>query len=251
MTNTILSPLKRNAMDRTVVLTSNPDLIICPFEQMKQAAALRDLLRPAPVRLGHVPQWLHARMLVVFGRSPLDALLVVSPGSLNESRWLDHWGSIDNGAAFVAEPYPSLAAIAGATAFARAVGVRLEVSPASWHCPGHTIRLLFMPPMDGNGQRASITATKPEAPRNARHPAAVPASPTPDLVGRSAGRARANRTPLLRIGRAETSIGRVAFRGGGSFGGKISRVLPEGGAEGFPPPASELQIHINCDFGTN
>lgn len=118
-------------------------------------AAARELLKPTPVRLHHVPQWLMRRLKPMRPRFDgrylhhsasvvLDEVVTASGG-----RWLDHWGSTTIGVQqrFVAEPYQVTAAdVASLEKIAKATGLEWYLCPNSWWYPGATIRIVIREP---------------------------------------------------------------------------------------------------------
>jgi len=121
--------------------------------QMEHISAARELFKPSPVRLHHVPDWLRRRMLKAFGSAHRDTS---GWGVLNHALrggqdfWLDHWGTttLPNGhRAFVSEPYgftPEMAR--GLQEFCKPMGVSYYVSANSWWYPGWTVRIVIEEP---------------------------------------------------------------------------------------------------------
>ena len=127
-------------------------------KQRQHIEAARKLLKPTPVRLRHVPNWLRLRMLKAFGCSNRDtagwAVLNHATGGINPS-WLDHWGStvLPSGQrAFVSEPYNFGAETARAVqAFCEPAGLRWHVDANSEWYPGWTVRIEITEPTEGEG----------------------------------------------------------------------------------------------------
>jgi hypothetical protein len=121
-------------------------------------ASVRELLKPTPVRLHHVPQWLNVAVSRVakaqgwkipanmdhpvrFGWC-LDQL--GADGCKGLSGSLDHFGSWKAGKreGFCGEPYQLNAReIAAWEAFAELAGLECYVSADSWWYPGWTLRI--------------------------------------------------------------------------------------------------------------
>lgn len=123
----------------------------------------REILKPTPVRLHHVPRWLAKRLRVyqrTWGgrKSPTSG-----HGLLDEARrklaipghWLDHAGSTKIGGVevFVSEPYgftPDMAR--GLDQLSKDTGLEWWVESNSWWYPGHTVRIVICDPNSRPGQ---------------------------------------------------------------------------------------------------
>jgi len=109
--------------------------------QEETILAARRILKPTPVRIGHVPRWF--KKSGAFG-----------PYGEISSSWLDHYGSTklsDGRVAFVSEPY-SVGAdqILECEDIAKWLGLDFWVDPNSWWYPGYTIRLIFVQKLSAN-----------------------------------------------------------------------------------------------------
>ena len=125
-----------------------------PTEILIQRA--RELLKPSPVRLHHVPGWLTKRIKQRLGRLPgchyaddrLREVASMAAGSVMCDSWLDHWGSTTHRGrkAFVTEPYADRSHIEAALRFADLLGLQVEFAANSWWYPGSTLRIAFYLP---------------------------------------------------------------------------------------------------------
>ncbi len=121
-------------------------------EQSERRRAVREILKPSPVRLHHVPNWLRLRMLRTYGCSHgiLSGWAVLHHATGDNRGWLDHCGStlLPNGQrAFVSEPYGfSEQTAADLNAFCRPMGLRWSVKANSEWFPGSTVRIVIYPP---------------------------------------------------------------------------------------------------------
>lgn len=120
--------------------------------------AARELLKPSPVDLHKVPNWLRRRMLAAFGchygNTSGSAVLHHAMRQLAEDHWLDHWGATTwgNHPAFVAEPYQLWTRdLQSIEQFADRCGIAWHVTPNSWWYPGWTLRVLFYERNDSQG----------------------------------------------------------------------------------------------------
>jgi hypothetical protein len=96
----------------------------------------------SPVRRGTVPPWLEKRLRP--HRLNLKQYTSDHP-LLGESRWLDHWGSTENGE-FVSEPYHmGEREMEDVLHFAEALDVDCQIQAASVHYPMSTLRVVFRP----------------------------------------------------------------------------------------------------------
>lgn len=116
----------------------------------KQIEEARLLLKPTPVKIGHMPRWFAVGVRKAHGRlvySSAEATLMNGPYC--RERWLDHWGSTDyhGKPCFVSEPYNlSLRAIEAIHDFCRDAGFEWRLCSNSWWYPGHTLRVLIYRP---------------------------------------------------------------------------------------------------------
>ena len=122
-----------------------------PSEYAKQREAVRKLLKPSPVRLNHIPNWLRLRMLRAFGCPNRDtsAWAVLYHATGDRRRWLDHFGStmLRGRRVFVSEPYGfSAESAADLEAFCRPMGVKWSVDSNSEWNPGSTVRVSIEEP---------------------------------------------------------------------------------------------------------
>jgi hypothetical protein len=119
-------------------------------QQRERIERAREILKPSPVRLHHVPNWLRRRLLervgTEFRLTDGSSVLRIAMDRLNIR--FDHYGSTVwcGIPAFVSEPYASPDDIADAVRFAEVVGLELRIEPNSWWYPGQTTRLMFMLP---------------------------------------------------------------------------------------------------------
>lgn len=116
-------------------------------DQQEEIRNARKILRPTPVKYNKVPKWFRdAYCRNVLERRPGregESQLITR---CNRGRWLDHWGTAMHYGkeAFVSEPYGlGLTWLQDIDALAKQIGCKYEISPNSWHYPGHTIRILF------------------------------------------------------------------------------------------------------------
>jgi hypothetical protein len=123
-------------------------------QQRRHIEAARDLLKPSPVRLHHVPRWLIQRIRKHIGTVPMchSGFDVVHQAACDtgSDSWLDHFGSttINGRPAFVSEPYLGSRGIVDAMRFAERLMLEFDFSPNSWWYPGQTTRLIFQEPAE-------------------------------------------------------------------------------------------------------
>ena len=120
--------------------------------QKKRILAFREMFRPSPVRLQHVPDWLRRRILKAHGcrDGMTDGWSVLHNAAGPMPRWLDHFGSttLPNGKrAFVSEPYGFTHEMATELqAFCEPMGLRYHVSANAWWNPPSTVRIVIEEP---------------------------------------------------------------------------------------------------------
>lgn len=120
-------------------------------EHAQRREAVRAILKPSPVRLHHIPNWLRLRMIRAFGCPGRDtaAWPVLWHAVGERRRWLDHFGStLSHGRqVFVSEPYGfSAESAADLEAFCRPMGVKWSVDSNSEWNPGSTVRVSIEEP---------------------------------------------------------------------------------------------------------
>ena len=116
----------------------------------------RKLLKPAPVRLHHVPNWLRLRILKAFGCrngwTNGEDVLQRAVRQTSTSLWLDHWGSAElkGKRVFISEPYNvTKQTIADIGAFCEPMGLEFYISANSWWLSGWTVRIVTYEPEGG------------------------------------------------------------------------------------------------------
>lgn len=99
------------------------------------------------VNPGDIPVWLRQRTRRLPNNSPRQSIKENALSSFRRAGIeLDHWGSVHEGSIFVIEPYRRITDDwSKAEVFAESIHCNLVVSPESYHCPGRTIRLAFVP----------------------------------------------------------------------------------------------------------
>jgi hypothetical protein len=134
--------------------------------QNRQIVAARELLKPTPVRLHHVPNWLRLRILAAIraGRIPRAPWnrycgtdgwsVLMHVQSCIGDRFLDHFGSTHyrGRPCFVNEPYLSSEDMDKNRRFAELLGLHWVVSSNSWWFPGNTTRIAFWEPDEGGAE---------------------------------------------------------------------------------------------------
>jgi hypothetical protein len=120
--------------------------------QTKMIQQARDLLKPTPVKQGHVPNWFRILLMREFGcddgQTYGSSVLYHAANSLTHTSWLDHWGSTRYRRlqAFTSEPYNldenDIKAIAE---IARRCDCHWFLDANSWWYPGSTIRVVLYP----------------------------------------------------------------------------------------------------------
>ncbi len=97
----------------------------------------------SPVQWGHVPRWLKQRL----APHHLDLCCYTTTHLLlNGAEWLDHWGSTDEGKAFVAEPYHLTGdGMRSLIHFAEVLDLHMFVTAASDYYVTHTLRITLTP----------------------------------------------------------------------------------------------------------
>ena len=122
-------------------------------KQRQEIERLRELLRPSPVKVNHVPDWLRKRVLRALGpwgrHDLLDGFSVLQAAIQKLGIGpFDHFGSTTwHGiAAFVSEPYCATSDVVGAALFAERLDLEFRIEPNSWWYPMQTTRLLFTLP---------------------------------------------------------------------------------------------------------
>ena len=117
----------------------------------------REVLKPEPVRLHHVPNWLRLRMKETFGApyqvTSGDGVLFHASSKTGKGRWLDHWGSShDRGGerrTFVSEPYDiTPETVRDIISFTEPMGLDFYISSNSYWFPGRTVRVVIPCPDD-------------------------------------------------------------------------------------------------------
>lgn len=116
-------------------------------------AEMRRILKPSPVRLDHLPNWLRLRCLKVFGSpwhggtcgwAAREAMRKAVDAQFSHVTWLDHQGStpmVGGGVAWVTEPYGDVERLAPVMSWlAHRLGCRWYVTSNSWWYPGFTVR---------------------------------------------------------------------------------------------------------------
>ena len=102
----------------------------------------------------YVPDWFTERILDIFGSTEQgyrDGYLLIAEHGLKDWEgvsWFDHVGStlVDGVPVFVSESYLQLDHdFSSLSQFAQELDCYLEVSDVSYHFPGKTIRLAFLP----------------------------------------------------------------------------------------------------------
>lgn len=141
-------------------------------------ATARWLLRPAPVRLHHVPNWLRRRILRTLGcrdgltKGPNVLMHAVSRTTKpSASSWLDHWGSSrqNDVTVFVTEPYSvTEGCLQAVGAFCRVLHLEWYVSSNTWWFPGRTVRIVIYEPENPPWERKKQADGLPGA--NAKRP---------------------------------------------------------------------------------
>ena len=122
-------------------------------DQERRISTIRATIGADEVRLHHEPRWIKQRISAAI---KLLSLRRAYPGEdvgvwrfvemLGENpSWIDHWGSIESGVAFVSEPYFNIDHTSSVLAFANALDLRCDVSSVSWWNPPSTTRLVFRP----------------------------------------------------------------------------------------------------------
>ena len=118
------------------------------------------------VHRDYVPDWFASRIVREYGPGVNGeklgwAIIVFHADSLLDFRWTDHGGStiIEDTLVFVGEPYWDVDDdFSPLEKFARSINCRLMVSDKSYHNPGKTIRLAFLP-IDLDSVRGERTAS--------------------------------------------------------------------------------------------
>ena len=116
----------------------------------------RELLKPIPVGLPSVPNWLRLKMLKAFGcpdraTDGHSVLWHAISKTARHGRWVDHFGSSElyGRPAFVSEPYDFSAGTAqDVSAFCDPMGLRWVVCSNSYWFPGRTIRIAIYDPKE-------------------------------------------------------------------------------------------------------
>jgi hypothetical protein len=97
----------------------------------------------SPVRRGHVPRWLTARLRP--HRLDLGCYTPAHPLFGGCAGWLDHWGTTEKDE-FVSEPYHvGMAEMRSIINFAELLALDVRVRAASAHFPTETVRIMFTP----------------------------------------------------------------------------------------------------------
>jgi len=128
----------------------------------QQIAAARELLRPSPVRLHHVPRWFARKLRPLKGQLHPRSARYLSGNSLFDeaacyieydgkfgNNWLDHWGTtVSHGRpCFVSEPYHvTSSAMTNLDRICELTGLRWYLDPNSWWYPGWTQRIAIYDP---------------------------------------------------------------------------------------------------------
>ena len=113
----------------------------------------RKLLKPSPVKACRVPTWLRSRLLKLKKEGKFHSYSNCGENMLKDamaainvpSSALDNWGSTNwyDEEVLVTEPYsPNILHMSRLAHF---LGVRCQGSGNSWHDPGYTSRILFVP----------------------------------------------------------------------------------------------------------
>ncbi len=157
-----LDEVRRGVTDESQRLREESDAEISRVGWSAWAAQVRAQRKPSPVRAGRIPLWLGKLLTVAKNAGRLGPGVHPMPrctyldaadrqsGRGNYYNLLDHWGTTvlpDGREAFVSEPYGYHRE--HAMAFAELLGLTWEASCNSWHFPGRTTRLTFLP-LDGS-----------------------------------------------------------------------------------------------------
>ena len=113
-------------------------------------------MEPELVKLNHVPDWLRQGLLRVFGRGENGRVdgrsLLMHAVEVIGITWLENWGSTcdSRGVVFASEPLEiNSEKLRSVEEFADRIDVEHFVVPNSWHYPGQTFRIEFLPPVQG------------------------------------------------------------------------------------------------------
>jgi hypothetical protein len=140
-------------------------------DQKELITKARELLKPSPVRIHHVPKWLWRRLNRQFADSyrvaygptsgQIDGMSILLYAASMVSKpnlpiWLDHWGSTVpqgeygstiNKLCFVSEPYDfSSSCATEVDQFCQRLGIEWYLFANSWHYPGRTLRITMYEP---------------------------------------------------------------------------------------------------------
>lgn len=128
-------------------LRSDYDLTTQIFPTTRELMPKETQEKTPHVNPGDIPVWLGRRARRLPNNNPGQSIKQNALSSFYKAGIeLDHWGTVHEGSIFVSEPYYRITDDhSKAKAFAESIHCKLVVSSESYHCPGRTIRLAFLP----------------------------------------------------------------------------------------------------------